>query len=88
MRTFRTRVDHVALAPWVRARLDARPATVAELVERDRARCEAAGSGTVLEKHPAPIVLGALRHLVALGVAEKVRRGWRLKPEPEQESLL
>lgn len=85
-RALRTRLQHVALAPWVRAMLDAQAVTVAALVERDTTR---RGEGAaVLARHKPADVRGALRHLVATGVATHVRGGWRLAPEPHQPPLI
>lgn len=88
-RPLRTRLQHVALAPWVRAMLDTRPVTVAALVERDTTRRTARpGGAPVLARHKLADVRGALRHLVATGEATHVRGGWRLAPEPHQPPLL
>lgn len=83
-RTLRTRLQHLALAPWVRAVLTERPCKLAELVERDTNRRD----GPVLNRHKPADLRGALRHLVATGEATHVRGGWRLAPEPHQPPLL
>ena len=85
-RPLRTRLQHVALAPWVRAMLDHRPVTVATLVERDTNR--RGESRAVLARHKLADLRGALRHLVATGAAPHVRGGWRLAPEPHQPRLI
>lgn len=82
----RTKLQHVALAPWVAAMLDKRPCSVAELIERDTTKRGEAHA--VLKRHKLACIRGALRHLVATGAATRVRAGWRLAPEPLQPSLL